>query len=131
MTQMPDQNNIQRDIENLQKQRELVSKKLHDVEMQRITETRAEEKIRLKQVIQEARAERDALDQELARLADNLQLPGQIIFGVPNLPPNYLPRPEYLEEFRAALQQESIGLTGAAHVGVQGMGGLGKSVPGP
>ena len=51
-----------------------------------------------------------------------------IFFGVPDLPPNYLPRQEYLEEFRAALQQESIGLTGAAHVGVQGMGGLGKSV---
>lgn len=51
-----------------------------------------------------------------------------IFFGVPELPPNYLPRKEYLEEFRTALQQNSIGLTGAAHVGVQGMGGLGKSV---
>ncbi len=50
------------------------------------------------------------------------------LFNVPKLPQNYLERPEYLDDFRAALQQESIGLTGAPHVGVQGMGGLGKSV---
>ncbi len=52
----------------------------------------------------------------------------KIFFGVPNLPPNHLPRPEYIDEFRAALQKESIGLIGAAHLGVEGMGGIGKSV---
>lgn len=52
----------------------------------------------------------------------------KIFFGVPNLPPNHLPRQKYIEEFRAALHKESIGLTGAAHVGVEGMGGIGKSV---
>lgn len=52
----------------------------------------------------------------------------KIFFGVPNLPPNHLPRPKYIEEFRAVLHKESIGLTGAAHVGVEGMGGIGKSV---
>jgi hypothetical protein len=51
-----------------------------------------------------------------------------MLFNVPKLPQSYLERPEYLDDFRAALQKESIGLTGAPHVGVQGMGGLGKSV---
>ncbi len=64
---------------------------------------------------------------EKAHLRSNGNKP-KIEYNIPELPPNYLPRKEYLEEFRAALQQESIGLTGAAHVGVQGMGGLGKSV---
>lgn len=52
----------------------------------------------------------------------------KIAYNIPNLPPNYLPRPEYIDKFRAALQKESIGLTGAAHLGVEGMGGIGKSV---
>ncbi len=54
------------------------------------------------------------------------------LFGVPNLPPNHLERPEYLEEFRAALlsgRTQAVGITGKVqYVGVQGMGGLGKSV---
>jgi hypothetical protein len=45
----------------------------------------------------------------------------KIAYNIPNLPPNYLPRPEYIDEFRAALQKES-------NVGVEGMGGIGKSV---
>ena len=59
---MPNQKNIQRDIEDLQKRRELARRKLHDVDMQRIAETRAEEKIRLEQVIQEAEADLASID---------------------------------------------------------------------
>jgi hypothetical protein len=54
------------------------------------------------------------------------------LFNVPDLPPNYFPRPDDLKEFRAALLAEgtqAVGITGKRqHVGVQGMGGLGKSV---
>ncbi|MGR0479979.1 MAG: NB-ARC domain-containing protein [Candidatus Electronema sp. V4] len=45
----------------------------------------------------------------------------KIAYNIPNLPPNYLPRPEYIEQFRAALQKES-------NLGMEGMGGIGKSV---
>uniref|UniRef100_UPI0040562F3F NB-ARC domain-containing protein n=1 Tax=Candidatus Electronema sp. TaxID=2698783 RepID=UPI0040562F3F len=54
------------------------------------------------------------------------------IFNVPDTPPNYFARPDDLKEFRAALLAEgtqAVGITGKRqHVGVQGMGGLGKSV---
>ncbi|MGR0480978.1 MAG: NB-ARC domain-containing protein [Candidatus Electronema sp. V4] len=54
------------------------------------------------------------------------------LFNVPDPPPNYFPRPDDLKEFRAALLAEgtqTVGITGKRqHVGVQGMGGLGKSV---
>jgi hypothetical protein len=54
------------------------------------------------------------------------------LFGVPNLPPRYLERPEYLDSFREALlsgETEAVGITGRSqYIGVQGMGGLGKSV---
>ncbi|MCI5222597.1 MAG: CHAT domain-containing protein [Candidatus Electrothrix sp. AR4] len=52
----------------------------------------------------------------------------RIFSGVPDPPPNYLPRPEYMKQFRTALLEKSIGLTGAMHVGIEGMGGVGKSV---
>ena len=54
------------------------------------------------------------------------------LFGVPNLPPRYLERDDYLDQFRKALlsgETQAIGITGRPqYVGVQGMGGLGKSV---
>ncbi|MCI5191377.1 MAG: hypothetical protein D3905_16670, partial [Candidatus Electrothrix sp. AS4_5] len=54
------------------------------------------------------------------------------LFGVPNLPPRYLERQEYLDPFREVLlfgEVEAVGITGRLqYVGVQGMGGLGKSV---
>ncbi|CAK8721263.1 hypothetical protein GMJAKD_10465 [Candidatus Electrothrix aarhusensis] len=54
------------------------------------------------------------------------------LFGVPNLPPRYLERDDYLDQFREALLSEetqTVGIAGKPqYVGVQGMGGLGKSV---
>ena len=54
------------------------------------------------------------------------------LFGVPNLPPRYLERDDYLDQFREALlsgETQAVGITGRPqYVGVQGMGGLGKSV---
>lgn len=47
------------------------------------------------------------------------------LFNVPNLPPNYLERDDDLKEVRAALLAKE---TRRQHVGVLGMGGLGKSV---
>ena len=132
---MPDQNNIQRDIEDLQERRELASRKLHDVEMQRIAETRAEEKIRLKGIIQGTEADLAAIDLKIERLTQGLQgnqATLASLFSVPNLPPRYLERTEYLDPFREALlsgEAEAVGITGRSqYVGVQGMGGLGKSV---
>ncbi len=46
-------------------------------------------------------------------------------FGVPNLPPNYLERDDDLKKFRDFLLAKG---TKQQHVGVLGMGGLGKSV---
>ncbi len=54
------------------------------------------------------------------------------LFGVPDPPPNHFERPKYLNEIRTAVlhgDAEAVGITGKPHyVGVQGMGGLGKSV---
>ncbi|WP_339137840.1 MAG: NB-ARC domain-containing protein [Candidatus Electrothrix sp. GW3-4] len=54
------------------------------------------------------------------------------LFGVPNLPPRYLERNDYLDPFREALlcgKTQAVGITGRPqYVGMQGMGGLGKSV---
>lgn len=54
------------------------------------------------------------------------------LYGVPELPPNFLPRPEALDALKARVltaETRPVGVTGAArHVGVHGMGGLGKSV---
>ena len=64
----------------------------------------------------------------------SIQLASSIgmLFGVPNLPPRYLERDDYLDQFREALlsgETQAIGITGRPqYVGVQGMGGLGKSV---
>ena len=116
MRQIPDQNNIQRDIDDLQERRELASEKLHLVERQKILETRAEERFRQEQVALGVRADRAAIDQELERLTQGLQQnQAQLapLFGVPNLPPRYLERPEYLDPFREALlsgEAETVGI---------------------
>jgi len=54
--------------------------------------------------------------------------------AVPDLPPHFLPRPEYLDLLKATVlagveEGRPVVVTGAARkVGVQGMGGIGKSV---
>jgi NB-ARC domain/TIR domain/APAF-1 helical domain len=54
------------------------------------------------------------------------------LHDVPTLPPNYLPRPDELEPLRDALRhsdRRNVGITGVAqHLGLLGMGGIGKSV---
>ena len=54
------------------------------------------------------------------------------LYGVPELPPNFLPRPEALDALKARVltaETRPVGVTGAAQrVGVHGMGGIGKSV---
>jgi WD40 repeat protein len=54
------------------------------------------------------------------------------VTSVPNLPPHYLPRPEDIEALKAKLLEpgaKPVGITSPRHaVGVQGMGGIGKSV---
>lgn len=71
----------------------------------------------------------------LAKLLFSLHQPNPklgALFAVPNLPPNYLSRPDLMHRVRNALlvdlQKPQI-ITGAdARVGMQGMGGIGKSV---
>ncbi|HEU0076889.1 MAG TPA: toll/interleukin-1 receptor domain-containing protein, partial [Longimicrobiaceae bacterium] len=52
--------------------------------------------------------------------------------GVPDLPPHYLPRPEDLGRLREALlggSGSAMGITGVSYkLGLQGQGGIGKSV---
>jgi NB-ARC domain len=54
------------------------------------------------------------------------------LHDVPALPPNYLPRRNELEPLRDALRHpdsRNVGITGVAqHLGLLGMGGIGKSV---
>ncbi len=50
---------------------------------------------------------------------------------VPDLPPHYLPRPEHLEPLKRAVlrgERRKLGVTAKVKVGVQGMGGVGKTV---
>lgn len=72
---------------------------------------------------------------QLAKLIENLRRPEPPlggIFGVPSLPPHFLGRPELLRRVKDALLvdlQKPVVITGtAARVGMQGMGGIGKSV---
>ena len=71
----------------------------------------------------------------LARLVANLRQPNPklgALFAVPSLPPNFLGRPDLMLRVRDALLvdlQKPQVITGAdARVGMQGMGGIGKSV---
>jgi WD40 repeat protein len=72
---------------------------------------------------------------QLAKLIGNLQRPAPplgALFGVPSLPLHFLGRPELLRRVKDALLvdlQKPVVITGeAARVGMQGMGGIGKSV---
>jgi WD40 repeat protein/transcriptional regulator with XRE-family HTH domain len=56
--------------------------------------------------------------------------PGRLT-NVPELPPHFLPRPEELRDLKDALlggDSQRVAITGQGRVGVQGMGGIGKSV---
>ena len=71
----------------------------------------------------------------LAKLIASLRQPNPklgALFAVPNLPPNFLGRPDLMRRVRDALLvdlQKPQVITGAdARVGMQGMGGIGKSV---
>ena len=63
--------------------------------------------------------------------ADNLLL-GQLIGNVPNLPPHFLPRDEQLNPLKNKVLadiNQPVAITGQSrHVGLQGMGGIGKTV---
>ena len=74
-------------------------------------------------------------DSALAKLISSLRQPNPrlgALFAVPGLPPNFLGRPDLMRRVRDALLvdlQKPQVITGAdARVGVQGMGGIGKSV---
>jgi WD40 repeat protein len=74
---------------------------------------------------------------QLARLIESLRRPEPPLgglFGVPSLPPHFLARPDLLSQVKDALLRDlkaPVVITGAdAHVGVHGMGGIGKSVLG-
>lgn len=74
-------------------------------------------------------------ERALARLIERLNQPNLKLgdlFGVPSLPLHFLARPDLMREVRDALLinlQKPQVITGAdAKVGVQGMGGIGKSV---
>ncbi|WP_208339402.1 NB-ARC domain-containing protein [Aetokthonos hydrillicola] len=80
---------------------------------------------------------RDDLAEELKKkLVDDVEPEaaylGKLDGNVPNLPPNFLPRPEQLEPLKKQLLERTnqpVGITGKSHrVGVQGMGGIGKTV---
>ena len=72
---------------------------------------------------------------QLDRLVDSLnhhEPPLGGLFGVPNLPANFLGRPELMRRVKEALlidlQKPVVVTSETSRVGVQGMGGIGKSV---
>jgi tetratricopeptide (TPR) repeat protein len=69
---------------------------------------------------------------ETYHLNEAIPAPLDKLSYVPNLPPNFLPRPDEFKAIKTAVlvsTNQSIAVTGTAHrVGVQGMGGIGKSV---
>ena len=74
-------------------------------------------------------------DSALAKLIGNLWLPNPPLgglFAVPSLPANFLGRPELMRRVRDALlidlQKPHVITSADARVGMQGMGGIGKSV---
>ncbi|MCU0857634.1 MAG: NB-ARC domain-containing protein [Pontiellaceae bacterium] len=71
----------------------------------------------------------------LAKLIASLRQPNPklgALFAVPNLPPNFLGRPDLMRRVRDALlvdlQKPQVITSADAKVGMQGMGGIGKSV---
>ena len=71
-TQSGERQNLNQDISRLQKQWDLLSRKLSDLQEQRIIETRAEEKFRLQHLIEGVQTERDQIDQRLRESRDRL-----------------------------------------------------------
>jgi len=69
---------------------------------------------------------------ETCHLNQAIPAPLGKLSNVPNLPLNFLPRPDELKAIKTAVlvsTNQSVAVTGTAHrVGVQGMGGIGKSV---
>lgn len=69
---------------------------------------------------------------ETCYLNEAIPAPLGKLSNVPNLPLNFLPRPDELKAIKTAVlvsTNQSVAVTGTAHrVGVQGMGGIGKSV---
>jgi hypothetical protein len=69
---------------------------------------------------------------ETCHLNQAIPAPLAKLSNVPNLPPNFLPRADELKAIKTAVlvsTNQSVAVTGTAHrVGVQGMGGIGKSV---
>ena len=66
----------------------------------------------------------DARKQEETRSPSGVRLP-------PKLPPHYLERSAYLEPLKRALlapDSKRLGISGAGMIGVQGMGGIGKTI---
>ena len=59
------------------------------------------------------------------------QIPLSKLINVPDLPQNFLPRPEYLNPIKESIlskDNQKIGITSLQRIGLWGMGGIGKSV---
>lgn len=85
--------------------------------------------------LNDARDFRDAkqYDEQLARLIEQVRIkpsPPGMSRGVPRLPSYYLPRPEILDELRDAMtmHKTTVLTSPVQKIGIQGMGGVGKSV---
>lgn len=81
--------------------------------------------------MREVRPYEKALDELLDKLGDRTNPPA-MLWGVPALPPHYLPRPDDLHEIAELVMADAIiptAITSANQtVALQGMGGIGKSV---
>jgi len=72
---------------------------------------------------------RNRCDEQLSQVFRGL-LSGGFLFNVPDLPPNYIPRQEELDALKEALLGTgATAITGrGSALGLQGMGGIGKSI---
>ncbi|MFO1434410.1 MAG: hypothetical protein U1F76_30740 [Candidatus Competibacteraceae bacterium] len=69
---MWDQSRLNKKIDNLQQQWELLSEKLSGLNEQWILETRSEEKLRLRKLIDDTKAQRDQVEEQLKDIGSQL-----------------------------------------------------------
>ncbi|MDZ8055878.1 MAG: NB-ARC domain-containing protein [Aulosira sp. ZfuVER01] len=126
--------------DTLQAEWDLRNEKLKQLQLALAIETGVAVKFQLQQQILAEETELKRLEHELDTIEQALSTPNVVqhhlplgnLCNVPELPPHFLPRPEELAPLKHKVlssTKQPVGITGKSRrVGVQGMGGIGKTV---